>query len=208
MPANPRIPARFSLTAIACCAMICVTILLAPVVGARQPVGANAAVVAVIDLERVFNSLASFEAANTEVDAFADSLEAQVQTMRDNLSLKQEEIDLVSGAQREAKLAEVEKLADDLRVFIDWSQLRIERRRVEVLRVEYFKVRDAAEQLSVRFGWDMVLVDDTRIALPPVNTRQEMMRQMSARQMIYTDNRIDVTADLIAELNGAAGAGG
>lgn len=200
----PSVRTRVSLTALACCAMICGTVLLAPVVQAsRQAGGSSAAVVATIDLERLIDNLEAMKAANDELAAAAQSYQSQIQRQREALELLYEETELLVGQQKDAKLAEAELLADELRVSTDFAAGKLEEMRVRSLRRIYEDVRIAAAEVSRANGWDLVLVNDALVEVPPVASQQELMRQISARRVIYGDTRIDVTDVLISALNGA-----
>lgn len=200
----PSLRTRFSLTAIACCAMVCGTVLLAPVVEAsRQNASSDAAVVATIDLERVIESLDAMEAANAELTEAAESYQSQIQRQRETLELLYEETELLVGQQKDEKLAEAELLADELKITSDFAAGKLEEMRVRVLRGIYEDVRIAAARISKANGWDLVLVNDALVEVPPVGSQQELMRQISARRVIYGDTRIDVTDVLINALNGA-----
>jgi len=199
------IPTRVSLTAVACCAMICGTVLLSPVVEASreaQDGGSDAAVVATIDLERLIDNLDAMQAANAELAQAAESYQSQIQRQREELELLYEETELLVGQQKDAKLAEAELLADELRVSTDFASGKLEEMRVRALRGIYEDVRIAAARVSQANGWDLVLVNDALVEVPPVASQQELMRQISARRVIYGDSRIDVTDVLITALNG------
>jgi len=200
-PVKTPLRSRLSLTAVACCAMVCGTVLLAPVVQASRQDGSAAAVVATIDLERVIESLDSMTSANEELARTAELYQTEIEQRRESLELLQEEIDLLVGTQRDQKLAEAEVLADDLRVYTRFAELKLEEQRVVVLRRIYEDVREAAARLSQANGWDLVLVNDALVDLPPVTGQQELMRQISARRVIYGDTRIDVTDALIQKMN-------
>lgn len=200
-PVKTPLRSRLSLTAVACCAMVCGTVLLAPVVQASRQDGSAAAVVATIDLERVIESLDSMTSANEELARTAELYQTEIEQRRESLELLQEEIDLLVGTQRDQKLAEAEVLADDLRVYTRFAELKLEEQRVVVLRRIYEDVREAAARLSRANGWDLVLVNDALVDLPPVTGQQELMRQISARRVIYGDTRIDVTDALIQKMN-------
>jgi hypothetical protein len=49
--------------------------------------------------------------------------------------------------------------------------------------------------------YDIVFVDDSIAALPENTTESEMMRQISARRMLYSSPRIDITDFMIAQMN-------
>ncbi len=202
---SPTFPlrSRLSLTALACCAMICGTVLLAPVVQASRQDGSAAAVVATIDLERVIDNLDAMAAANAELADAAELYQDRIEEKRETLELLQEEIDLLVGPQRDEKLAEAEVMADDLRVFTTFAEGKLEEQRVVALRRIYEDVREAAARLSRANGWDLVLVNDALVDVPPVGSQQELMRQISARRVIYGDSRIDVTDALIQTMNEA-----
>jgi Skp family chaperone for outer membrane proteins len=183
--------------------MICGTVLLAPVVEAGRQDGSAAAVVATIDLERVIDNLDAMAAANAELADAAELYQERIAEKRETLELLQEEIDLLVGPQRDEKLAEAEVLADDLRVFTTFAEGKLEEQRVVALRRIYEDVREAAARLSRANGWDLVLVNDALVDVPPVGSQQELMRQISARRVIYGDPRIDVTDVLIQTMNEA-----
>jgi Skp family chaperone for outer membrane proteins len=195
---------RFPFVVITCCAMICGTVLLAPMVQAsRQDGGSAAAVVATIDLERVIDNLDAMGAANAELTAAAETFQARIEAKREALQLLDEEIDLLVGQQRDDKLAEAEVMADDLRLETQFAELKLEEMRVRSLRDIYENVRIVAGRLSQANGWDLVLVNDALVEVPAVATQQDLMRQISARRVIYSDVRIDVTDVLITAMNGA-----
>ena len=195
---------RVCLTAITCCAMVCGTILLAPVVQAgRQDGGSAAAIVATIDLERVIDSLDAMGEANGMLEAEAARLQADIQRKREQLELLDEEIELLVGQQRDEKLALAERMADELKITTEMAQWKLEGLRVRALREIYESVRQKAAELSRANGWDLVLVNDSLVEVPAVGSQAELMRQISARQVIYGDTRIDVTNILIAAMNGA-----
>jgi Skp family chaperone for outer membrane proteins len=204
VPARARGGARVCLTAIACCAMVCGTILLAPVVQAgRQDGGSAAAIVATIDLERVIDSLDAMDQANGMLEAEAARLQADIQRKREQLELLDEEIELLVGQQRDEKLALAERMADELKITTEMAQWKLEGLRVRALREIYESVREKAAELSRANGWDLVLVNDSLVEVPAVGSQAELMRQISARRVIYGDARIDVTNILIAAMNGA-----
>ncbi|MHC4810753.1 MAG: hypothetical protein ACYTEV_10370, partial [Planctomycetota bacterium] len=130
-------------------------------------------------------------------------LQAEIQRKREQLELLDEEIELLVGQQRDEKLALAERMADELRITTEMAQWKLEGLRVRTLREIYESVRVKAAELSRANGWDLVLVNDSLVEVPAVGSQAELMRQISARRVIYGDARIDVTNILIAAMNGA-----
>ena len=50
-------------------------------------------------------------------------------------------------------------------------------------------------------SYDFVIVDDSVVRLPTDVSEAETMRQISARRLLYTDPRVDITRDVIEWMN-------
>ena len=73
------------------------------------------------------------------------------------------------------------------------SQRALESRTLHGL---YVKIRNAVRDISGSGGYDIVFVDDTVVRLPTDVSEAEMWRQISARRMLHTNPRIDITDQL------------
>ncbi|MFK7961788.1 MAG: OmpH family outer membrane protein [Phycisphaerales bacterium] len=194
---------RINLTAIACCAMICGTVLIAGRSHAVRLISSmrSPAVVATIDLERVMTQVDLFSAGDREIQALGVSLDAELQAQRDSIEVMTEDAELLTGVAREDKLRELELAAENLRVAAQFAEYKVRAARSAHLREIYNQVKTVSASMAAANQWDVVIVNDSLVALPEIAPEDEMMRQISARRIIFADGRIDVTQMLVDAIN-------
>lgn len=165
------------------------------------------AVVATVDLLAVFDAIEERNTAAQEINAQLDAL-VEEKTRREQTiaALEADMNDFATGTPqfREAQ----QKYMYEVLKFDGWSKFAT--RKMDILNAEaiqklYLSVKQHAQDLAERNGYDLVLVDDELAEFIP-GTEADVMRQISARRMLYSTQVIDITDELIAEMN-AAGTG-
>lgn len=172
---------------------------------ARTPT--KPAVVAFVDLEKVFNSLESRKVSEEEIRAMAVRMENETTGMREELEMLQAELEsLEPGSNEMAQLNDqAVAVAGRLRAFQKYSALLLEREQANDLRKTYDMIRDAAAEYSRNSGIDIVLLNDSIPTINPSDSANTL-QQISARRILFANGTLDITEDLIAKMN-AGGAG-
>ena len=165
------------------------------------------AVIAFVDLEKVFNSLESRETSEARMVKMAQDMEAKTSTMREELELLQAELEsLEPGSSAMADMNDrVVSVAGRLRAYQKYATLLLEREQANDLRDTYDSIRDSAASYSVKEGIDVVLLNDSIPTIDPSDSARTL-QQISARRILYAGSELDITDELIAMMN-AAGAG-
>jgi Skp family chaperone for outer membrane proteins len=194
---NPTLP-RFGRTAATALAMLVAGSLLALAAFAPQ----RPAVVASVDLERVFNSIDLQAKTEARLKAVAADLDAQRKTLRDGIEELNAELESFqpgSAAQLEVA-TRIEEAIAEFRAFEGFARAKAEAEQAKSMRQIYMTIREAAMELAKERGWDYVMVDDSIPTIEPTDS-QRMLQQISSRRFLYANPSFDVTDDLIAKLN-------
>lgn len=165
-------------------------------------VATKPAVVACVDIEKVFRSLDQLKAAEIKNTALRTELQVRVDAITDEVRAMQEELESFqpgSDAHKAAMNKAVLK-AGDLSALQTFSDLKLESERANTVRDAYIKVRESCAVVSKESGIDVVFVDD---AIPPINPSnlEGMMQQISGRRMLYASSNLDLTDLLIERMN-------
>ena len=96
-------------------------------------------------------------------------------------------------------------VAGRLRAYQKYSALLLEREQANDLRKTYDLIRDAAADYSKEAKIDIVLLNDSIPTINPSDSANTL-QQISARRILYANDVLDITEDLIAKMN-ANGAG-
>ncbi len=194
---NASLP-RFGRTAATAMALLVGGSLLALAAFAPQ----RPAVVASVDLERVFNSIDLQAKTETRLKAVAADLDAQRKTLRDGIEELNAELESFqpgSAAQLEVA-TRIEEAIAEFRAFEGFARAKAEAEQAKSMRQIYMTIREAAMELAKERGWDYVMVDDSIPTIEPTDS-QRMLQQISSRRFLYANPSFDVTDDLIAKLN-------
>lgn len=185
---------------------------LSPRAGASREMLASKTSVAVVDLARLLEGLderQSLEAnLNSEIDARQaelDKLTGEIQRMTEDLKMLGEgeanqavRLDRI----RSVRLKEVEARA--LRQFVT-EQLSLEKG--QMLAVIYNKIQQAVGDVANRDGWDLVLIDDSKAALPGMAAEQQMNQLILSKRVLFAAPGVDITEDVKTLMNNQFNAG-
>ena len=153
------------------------------------------AVVATVDLERVFNSVDLQSRTEVRLQALSEELGAR----RDELQAELESFQPGSDAQIEVA-GRIEEAIAEFRAWEGFAAIKLEAEQSKAMRDIYLSIREAAADLAKERGWDYVMVDDTVPTIQPGGAEQ-MQQQIGSRRFLYANGAFDVTDALIARLN-------
>jgi len=160
------------------------------------------AVVATVDLERVFNSVDLQTRTEVRLQAMSEELGARRDELRldiEDLEAELESFQPGSDAQLEVA-ARIEEAIAEFRAWEGFAAIKLEAEQSKAMRDIYLSIRTAAAELAKERGWDYVLVDDTVPTIQPGGAEQ-MQQQIGSRRFLYANGAFDVTDELIARLN-------
>ena len=161
------------------------------------------AVIATVNIELLFEKLEERAAADTRLTEMAKGLDDEAAEKRKTIEEFREEMDMFppgSEAHREAQ-AQWTLKSYELQAFLDFAVRKIDVEKSKTLRSIYDKMNTTMAAMALENGYDIVFVDDSIVELPQAATESEMMRQISARRMLYSSPQIDITNDVIVRMN-------
>lgn len=160
------------------------------------------AVVATVDLERVFNNLEELGAADNELTKMATELQEEINTRAAALERLNEEVEVYTPGtdQHQQAMAAVALQSHELRAFMEWGHRRLEVKKAASLRRIYNSIKAGVERESRENGYDIVFVNDSLQPILPAD-EEETQRQITARRMLYANPQLDITSDVIARMN-------
>lgn len=160
------------------------------------------AVVATVDLEKIFNRLDERSHADSELTQLANELQKNVDAIARRIKSLEEELEVYErGSDKyQETLEKLSLLSLEYQADVEWSRQMIEFQRTVILRRIYSNIREFMDKEAQERGIDIIFVDDTVVELPP-GDEEETVRQISARRMLYTNPAIDITDAVIRLMN-------
>ena len=166
--------------------------------------------IAVVRLAELLDGLeerAELEARlNTEIEQRQTELNELAQKVVDARESLQEAIPPGTEAYRN-KAAEIYELEAQARIRREILQQRILIQKGAMLVELYAKIGESAKAIAEREGYDAVFIDDSKLELPPQPTEQAALGAILSRRLLYTNDSIDITADLRTLMNNRFNAG-
>ena len=164
------------------------------------------AVIGVVDLEKVYNNLDSRSELVTRIEAMQAKMAEDASSMQEELEMLSAELESLapgSGAMIEMNDKAI-SISGRLRAFETYGALLIERERAADLRESYDMIRTEAGTLSKMMDIDLVLLNDS-IPMVDLADAAGTLQQISARRVLWANETLDITDELIARLNGQGG---
>lgn len=160
------------------------------------------AVIATVDLEKVFNSIDERSAALDELNTMANELQADISARTAELEQLDEELEIYTpGTEQHQEIIQTLSLqSSELRAYIEWGHRRLEVKQAASLRRIYNSIKASVEREAMEKGYDLVLVNDSLQPIVPAD-ETETRRQITARRMLYSNGQLDVTQDVIDRMN-------
>mgnify|MGYP001795364455 CR=1 FL=1 len=190
------------------CALIAAVVCVAFVSGSNTSTAsavkaASPSAVAVVDLAELLEGLNERtyleEKLNSEIadrQTELDSINAEIEKMADQIGTLKEGDDQTMQKIRDMRIKQVEARA--LGQFVQ-EQLSLEKG--QMLATIYNKVQTAAGKILARDGWDVILIDDSGLALPEMAQEGQMLQLILNRRVLASDAEVDITADVQTLMN-------
>ena len=158
-------------------------------------------VVGTVDLEGTFNGL-------QEWDQLQVSLSQRADGMQEELNRRQEELegleaDLEDYPESSDKFKQAMKryqmAAIELQGYVQFQQQKQKRYNDDKIFELYDKIKASAKALADEQGYDIILVDDSIVAIP--ENSENILAQISSRRVLFARGEMDVTDRLIEVMN-------
>jgi len=196
----------------ACCAALLAAGLLAFLRPAS--VGAQAdgpIVVGAVNLEKVINGMTERTFREERLQEFINQRDAELQQLGQQFESARQQVELAPPGSDEYRRAIEEAQRLNLRAQLEkeFSEQLVAQRRAEVFTQLFNRIRDAAQRLAPQVGVDIIISSDASAALPEGNEGQ-VRSAMISRRVLYADDNVDLSDELLQMLNNewAAGQGG
>ncbi len=160
------------------------------------------AVVASVDLEKVYRSLDQLKASDSRAVELRGSLEKRVTKLADEVRAMQDDLESFqpgSSAHNDA-LNKAILRAGDLSALQNFAQLKMESEQANAVREAYMAIRSSCAKISAEQKIDFVFIDDTVPTINPTNL-EGTMQQINGRRMLYSNPTLDITDLLIERMN-------
>lgn len=181
----------------------------------ERPAMMQSAVVATVDLQRVFDGLDQRDDAVRELQRMHEEFQQEREQREGEITRMQEELrELMEGVTSEQQMIpEAQRMEEQMVLkhlrYQAWMRFMNDKFDVEyslMLQDLFRTVRSAAARMADIEGFDLVLMDDSKeeLTVNPESrqTREAQVRQqMTARSILHARDAIDVTVDLIERMN-------
>lgn len=160
------------------------------------------AVIASVDLEKVYRSLDQIKASDAKNVSTQGDLEKRLTTMVDEIRALEEDLEsfqVGSTAHSDAQNRVILK-AGDLNALRTFAELKLQDAQASTLREIYVAVRAASAVLAKEHSIDFIVLDDTIPAINPTDI-QGTMAQINGRRLLYSNPALDITDLLIERMN-------
>jgi len=165
-------------------------------------------IVATVDLERLFNNLDLRQSGEDRVAEIGATFDRQLEELRGRIESLQADLEnFEQGGDDWLRINDtVQSTISEYRAIEQYAQLKIEAERSKTMKSVYetIKTEIASFAAAQTPPIDFVLIDDTVPELEP-STADAMLKQISARRMVYATRQFDITEAVLARMNGRGG---
>lgn len=158
-------------------------------------------VVSTVDLPRVLDSLAEWQAEVDRSQAAAEQFQQDLRQRSEELEALDADLeDFVVGTPKHTEAQRlVKKASIDLRAFMGLADMQETRTKQRAMLRIYNHIRDASAELADRDGYGLVIMDDSAIPIP--EDSRDVLGDISARRVLYASSTLDITQMLIDYMN-------
>ena len=182
--------------------LIAAAVLLGPAYATWLGSPAQPAVIAGLDLEKVFNEIDRRAIEEAELERRGEEFEQQREERRVRAEQAKLDMDmLVPGTDQYKNAQETwTQTVLDYTAFVEFTKAKLDAKRAEARKKIYDRIVDEAGKFAAANGIDFILADDSHIGLV-VGKDIQIVQQMSLRRLVYANPSYDITDDLIAWIN-------
>ncbi len=187
---------------IALCLLLLAAAVVAPSYAKRSIAPSRPAIIASVDLEKVFNDIGLRAEAEIELDQLKQRFQEEADALRKEAKRLEQDLDLlVRGAPQYQKAEkEYKRVALDFRALVEFNKAKLGARRAEARKGIFDQIVTAAGSFAGAHGIDYILADDSRVNLQE-GSELQIVQQISLRRVVYANPAFDITDELIGWIN-------
>lgn len=181
---------------------IIIAILVVPAYAILSTAPTRPAVVAFMNLEKVFNNVDLRNEAETGLQDLEAKLKAQLDVKTAEVQMLQDNADIYEKGSAKYMDAMQESLdaASKMSAFIDFMTYKLDatmaKQRIQI----YDEIILAATEFAEQHAIDFIIMDDSSIELQ-LGTDMQIKQQMTTRRIVYANESLDITDELIQWIN-------
>lgn len=183
-------------------AVAVVSIAAATMSGAQQRSStAGGTRVAVVDLVKVFNDFEQTKAVNEAMRAYRDKLTQEADQKMSEIKAEQDILDKtdVASPDRQARITKIKRMQLEYNVWESLEKDFVSEQYVAWVKRTYQMVTDGIAEVAKKQGVQLVVTEeqvDTSVTKP-----EALLQQILNRKVVYADNSVDISTEVLATLN-------
>ncbi|MCZ6493889.1 MAG: OmpH family outer membrane protein [Planctomycetota bacterium] len=187
---------------IALCLLLLAAAVVAPSYAVWSIGPSRPAIIASVDLEKVFNDIGLRAEAEIELDQLKQRFQEEADALRKEATRLEQDLDLLVRGTPQYQKAEKEykQVALDFRALVEFNKAKLGARRAEARKDIFDQIVRAAGSFAGAHGIDYILADDSRVNLQE-GSELQIVQQISLRRVVYADPAFDITDELIGWIN-------
>lgn len=164
---------------------------------------ASPTVVATVNLEATFNGLEEWSQMQASVTQRSDEMQDEVNRRQESITLLEADLeDYPEGSEKYKEAVKKYRMAAiELQGYVQFQQFKQKQQGDDKIFAIYEKIKAAASTLSEQEGYDIILVNDSIVAIP--ENAENILAQISSRRVLFARNQMDITDQIITYLNAA-----
>lgn len=173
----------------------------------QRALSPDAAVIAVVRIDALFDELQQRADARIELHRMESAAEDELRRRTEAITQLEGEIEnVVAAAHRKTLIDQVTIQQLQLRFWQQETSMEIEVEKAMLLQNLYRSLREAIAALAAAEGYDLVLLDDSSDDLPfdreqQVSPQVQVLQQIATRKLLYRNPALDITHDLATRMN-------
>jgi Skp family chaperone for outer membrane proteins len=164
--------------------------------------------VAVVDLVKVFNDFEQTKAVNDQMKAYRDKLAKEADQKMSEIKAEEDALDKMTpnSPDRQQRITKIKKMQLEYKVWESLEKDFVSEQYVDWVKKTYQAVTDGISEVAKKQGVQLVITQeqvDTTISKPDV-----LLQQILNRKVVYSDNSVDMSSEVLATLNATFAKGG
>lgn len=166
------------------------------------------ATIAVVDLEKLINGLDEKKSKAEQFQKAFEAKKAELEAMKGKIDEKQAALNAMPAGPNKGKAAEeLQDMVIRGEIEAQLANRKLDSQQADLFHQLYTKVDEAIQQLAKQNGYHMVLVSDEAAKVPKGNS-ETVLRGITMKRMLFVDDTLDITEDVIKFMNNAFAAAG
>lgn len=202
---------RSALQPLITAAVIICGIVVYDVTGARNMLAPPTSV-ATVNLNQVLGGLDQRTEVEAGLQKKRDAFLAEKQSREDAIKALRERLEPATGPERESLQEQIVMQQIMFEGWINLQTAEIDIDRTLLVESLFRQIKEAAEEHARAQGYQIVVINDAdeQFALNPksnIPRSAQLREQISSRRILFAENTVDISNDLIARMNNAFNAG-